>query len=111
MRWNAPGFADRSTVRCQIAGQGTLEDPEVLQRDLGECLGGNAKILGEHLGRRMSEPVRYQQRIELAGVAVVEADHKFAAVRAETLERMRLACREIPEVALVDVSDVWPAHS
>jgi hypothetical protein len=89
---------------------GALEDPEILQRNLGERLGRNAKILGEHLGRRMGEPVRHQQRIELAGIAVVKADHKFAAVRAEALQRMRLACRKIPEVALIDVRDVGPAH-
>ena len=79
------GFADCSAVCCQIAGQGTLKDPEILQRDLCECLGRNAKILGKHLGRGMGEPVRDQQRIELAGIAVIKADHKFAAIRAETL--------------------------
>ena len=110
MGWNTRGLADRGAVRCQIAGQGTLEDPEILQRNPGERLGRNAKILGQHFGRRMGEPVRHQQRIELAGIAVVEADHKFAAVRAETLQRMRLAGREIPEVALIDVRNVWPAH-
>src|SRR5271167_284978 len=110
MRWNAGVFADRGAVRCQIAGQRTLEDPEVLQRNLGEGLGRNAKILGKHFGRRMSEPVGHQQRIELAGVTIVKADHKFTAVRSETLQRMRLARWEVPEVALVDIRDVWPAH-
>src|SRR6267142_517049 len=38
MRRSAPVLADCCSVRCQIAGQGALEDPEILQRDLGECL-------------------------------------------------------------------------
>jgi hypothetical protein len=56
---------------------------------------------------RLGEPVGQQQHIELAGVAVVEADHEFAAVGTEPLQRMRLACRKIPEAALVaiDVED------
>ena len=57
MGWNVPGFADRSAVGCQIARQNTLEDPEILQGNLGERLGWNAKILGKHFGRRMSEPI------------------------------------------------------
>jgi hypothetical protein len=105
-----PPLLTAGAVRCQIAGQGPLEDPEILQRNLGERLGWNAKILGEHLGRGVGEPVRHQQRIEFVGVAVVEADHELTAVRAEPLQRMRLACREIPQVALINVSDVGPAH-
>src|ERR1700690_1956714 len=110
MGWNAPGFADGGAVRGQIAGQLSLEDPEVLQRYLGESLGRNAKILGEHLGRFMSEPVRHQERIELACIAGVAADHELTTLRAEPLRGMRQARREIPEVALIDVSDVGPPH-
>jgi hypothetical protein len=40
-----PGFADRGAIRRQIAGQGTLKDPEILQRDLGERLGRPPKFL------------------------------------------------------------------
>src|SRR5262245_10337478 len=58
----------------------------------------------------MGEPVRYQQRIELTGVSIIKADHKLAAVWAEALQGMRLACREIPEVAFVDIGNIWPAH-
>src|SRR5207253_1124255 len=86
-----------------------LEDQEILQRDLGEHLSRNAKILGKHLWRRMGEPVRYQQRVELAGIAIVEADHKFATVGPEALQRMRLASRKIPEVTLVNVGNKRPA--
>src|SRR3984893_11835755 len=109
MGWSGRVFANGCAVGCQIAGQLSLENPEVLQRYLGERFGRNAKILGEHLGGRMGEPVCHQQRIELAGVAVVKADHEFASVRAETLQRMRVARREIPKVALIDVRTVWPA--
>src|SRR5216683_4571647 len=102
---NAAGLADSGAVRCQIARQLSLEDPEILQRYLGERFGWYAKILGEHLRRCMGEPVGHQQCVELAGVAVVKADHEFATVRSKPLQRMRLACREIPEVALIDVGD------
>jgi hypothetical protein len=110
MGWNAPGFADRRAIRRQIARQGTLKDPEIMQRDLGERLGRHAEILGKHLGRRMGEPVRQQQRVELAGVTVVKADHEFAAVRAETLQRMRLACGKIPEITFIDIRNIGAAH-
>src|SRR6267142_5928793 len=94
MRWTIFALVDCGAVRRQIAGQGPLEDPEILQRNLSERLGRNAKILGKHLGRGVGEPVRHQQRIEFVGVAVVEADHELTTVRAEPLQRMRLACRE-----------------
>src|SRR5882724_10298219 len=110
MGWNGPGFPDGDTVRRQIAGQRSLKDPEILQRNPGERLRWNAEILGKHLGRGMGEPVRHQQRIELAGIAIVKADHKFATVRAEALQRMRLACREIPEVTLLNVRNIWSAY-
>src|SRR6476660_2908887 len=110
MRRSVRVLAGCGAVRGQIAGQGALEDPEILQWNLGKRLSRNTKILGEHCWRCMGEPVGHQQRIELAGVAVIKADHKFTAVRAEALQRMRLACREIPEVALLYISDGGPAH-
>jgi hypothetical protein len=61
----------------------TLEDPEFMQRYVCERLGRNAEILGKHLGRRMSKPIRHHQRVVFAGIAVVEADHKLATIRAE----------------------------
>src|SRR5713101_5815619 len=109
MGWSIFTFVDRGAVRRQIAGQGTREDPEILQRNPGKCFCWNAEILGKHLGRRMSKPIRYQQRIEFVGVAVVEADHEFTAVRAEPLQRMRCASGEIPEVARLYVSNVRPS--
>src|SRR3981189_3282142 len=57
----------------------------------------------------MGEPIRNQQGVKPPGLAVVKADHKFATVWAETLQRMRLACRKIPQITLVNVRDVWPA--
>src|SRR5947209_8196695 len=59
----------------------------------------------------MGEPVGHEQRVELACVAVVKADDKFTTVRAETLQRMWQAGREIPEVARIDIGNVWPPHS
>ena len=81
----------------------------LLQRNLRECLCRNAEILGQHRGRRVSKPIRYQQCVEFVGVAVVEANDEFTAVRAESLQRMRSAGGKIPEVALVDVRNIRPA--
>src|SRR2546430_5435981 len=107
---NASAFTDGSSIRRQIAGHLSLEDPAILQRDSRESLSRYGKILGEHLGRRMGEPVGHEQRVKLAGVTVVEADHEFAAVRAEALQRMRLTRREIPEITLIDIGNVGPAQ-
>ena len=57
----------------------------------------------------MGEPVRQQQRVELAGVTVVKADHEFAAVRAETLQRMRLACGKYQRSPSL-ISNIGAAH-
>ena len=106
-RLGIPG--DGRAVCGQIAGHGALEDPEIVQRDLCEGFGRHTEVLGQHFGRRVGEPVRHQQRIEFAGVAVVEADHEFAAVRAKSLQGMRRTRRKVPEVAGLDVGDVGAA--
>ena len=51
----------------------------------------HAEILGQHLGRRVLEPVAEQERVVLVEVAIVEDQQEFAAVGAEPLDRMRNA--------------------
>jgi hypothetical protein len=43
-------------------------------------------------------------------VNFIEAYHELAAVRAEPLQRMRQAGREIPKIALLDVGDIGSAQ-
>src|SRR5258705_3767230 len=99
--WLRASSAHGCEVRGQIAGQLALEDVEVGKRDILERVDGNAEILGEDIRRRMREPFRYQQGGELGGLAFIETDNEFAAVRAEPLQRMRQAGGEIPEVAFL----------
>ena len=50
-------------VRGQMTGQLTLEDPEVVDGNLRECLDWNSKILGENIGRRVGEPIRHRPAV------------------------------------------------
>ena len=57
----------------------------------------------------MSKPIRHQQSVELARRAVIEADNKFATVRSQTLQGMRVTGRKIPDIALLDVGNIGAA--
>src|ERR1700722_241503 len=57
----------------------------------------------------MSNPVGYQKGIELGGIAVVESYDKLATVRAQALQRMGQACREVPQIAFLHIRDLRPA--
>jgi hypothetical protein len=54
----------------------------------------------------MSKPIGHQQGVELARRAAIEADNKFTAVRSQTLQRMWVAGRKIPDIALLHVGNV-----
>ena len=64
-----------------------------------------AEILGQHIGRHVPDPVAEQESVVLVEIAVVEHQQKLGAVGSETLDRMRDARREIPQVADTDVVD------
>ncbi len=53
----------------------------------------------------MLEPVAQQEGIVLVELAVVEHQKELAAIRAETLNGMRNARREVPQIANPDVVD------
>ena len=63
----------------------------------------DTEILGQHLVRRVLQPVAQQERIVLVEVTVVEDQEEFAAVRIETLDRMRDTRWKIPEIADTNV--------
>ena len=87
-------------------GTGSREDIELARiRHVSEGRAGNAEILGQHLVRRVLEPVAQQESIVFVEIAVVEHQQEFAAVRIEALDRMRNAGRKIPEIADADVID------
>ena len=74
-------------------------------RACGQKRGRHAEILGQHLGRRVLEPVAEQEGVVLVEVAVVEHQQELAAVGTEALDRMRDAGGKIPEIADADVVD------
>ncbi len=86
--------------RRHLAG----EDVELVRvGHVGEACRRHAEVLGQHLGRRMHEPVAEEERVVLAEGAVVEDQQELAAVGTEALDRVRQARREIPQVADAEV--------
>ena len=63
----------------------------------------DTEILGQHLVRRVLEPVAQQKGVVFVEVTVVEDQEEFAAVRIKTLDRMRDTRWKIPEIADTDV--------
>src|SRR5882724_12652414 len=53
----------------------------------------------------LCHPIRDQESLEFIEIAVIEDQQKLAAVRAQTLNRMRHSWWEEPKVALTDVID------
>src|ERR1700757_76203 len=65
----------------------------------------DAKVLGEHVGRYVLEPVGDQEGIVFVEVAIVEDQKEFATVRIETLDRVWNPRWEKPEIADPDIVD------
>jgi hypothetical protein len=68
-----------------------------------------AEVLGEHVVRRVLEPIAEQEGIVLVEVTVVEHEEELAAVRTEPLDRVRKARCKVPEIADPDVVDEVPS--
>ena len=68
-----------------------------------EGLDWNSEILGQDIRRGVRDKIGHQERTELRCPAVIEGDDKLAAVRTDALQRMRMAVRENPQLALVDI--------
>jgi hypothetical protein len=69
-------------------------------------LGGHAEILGEHVRRRMGDPVGDAERSELGEIAIVEDKDEQAILRSEPLDRVTEPAREIPDIAGAEVGDL-----
>src|SRR5713226_3972218 len=65
----------------------------------------DAKVLAQHLGRRVLEPVAQQECVVLVEVSIVENQQELTSVGAQSLNRMWNAARKIPEVADTHVID------
>src|SRR6202042_114642 len=88
---------DRILVGGEWAGHGTLKNPKIVGENLTEGFGGHAKIRGENIRWCMGDPVGYQQGVEFGLRAVVEGQNEFAPVRPESLQRVGISRREVPQ--------------
>src|SRR5207302_5560979 len=90
-------------IRRERARHWRLENPKVLLRDAIESALRHAEVFGQNFFRSMGHPVAEQEGRLLGEVAVVEDKQKLAAFGLESLDRVRDAGREVPQVALADV--------
>src|SRR5947199_4391080 len=98
---HGPGAGD--AIRRQRPGNRSLENPEVFLRDAVERAYRHVEIFGENFFRSMCHPIGEQEGLLLGEVAVVKDEQELAAVALDSLDRVRDACRKIPEVTLADV--------
>src|SRR5258708_23834011 len=93
-------------VRAERSRNGSREDVALARVGrMPEKGGCDAKVLGEHLGRYVLEPVRDQEGIVFVEVAIVKDQKEFATVRIETLDRVWNPRWEVPEIADPDIVD------
>src|SRR6266404_9510804 len=93
-------------VFTQRGGNRRLEDIKLARiRRMSEQGCGRAKVLAEHFGRCVLEPVAQQECVVLVEVSIVENKQEFTSVGTETLNRMGNATGKIPEIADADVID------
>ena len=94
----------RSLHRRLVRGEGArllaLEDVKLIERDLRKRISRNPEIRGQYVRRRMRKPVRDQQGVVFGRFAIVETKEELAPIRPQSLQRMRQAGREIPNIAL-----------
>jgi len=68
----------------------------------------NTEIFAEHFGRRVLEPIGDQEGVVLVKISVVEYQKEFTTVRTETLDGMRNAGGEIPQISDTNVINEIP---
>ena len=106
-RCRAPVAGDRLLVLLERWRQRRLENVASVRRDgleRVERILCHAPILGQHFGRGVDHPVGQERGVVLGESAVVEHQKEFASVRSESLQRVRHAGREVPEVARCHVA-------
>src|SRR5437868_10899443 len=100
------GCRTQQLVFTQRGGNRGLENVKLAR--IGRMIdqrSGHAKVLAQHCGRRVLEPVAQQECVVLVEVSIVENQQEFTSVRAEALNRMGNAPRKIPEIADTHVID------
>src|SRR6266446_7780731 len=100
------GRRTQQLVWTQRGGNRGLEDIKLAR--IGRMVDQrrrDAKVLAQHFGRRVLEPVAQQECVVLVEVSIVENQQEFTSVGAEALNRMWNATGKIPEVADTHVID------
>ena len=72
-------------------------DFRLVVRELRDRLRAHVQVLDHELRWRMGDPVRQEERREVRGMAIVEAQDELAAVRRKPLRRTRLATCALTE--------------
>src|SRR5260370_15270205 len=94
------GRRTQQLVFTQRGGDRGLEDIKLAWiRRMSEQGCGRAKVLAEHFGRGVLEPVAQQEGVVLVEVSIVEDQQEFTSVGAQALNRMWNAAGKIPEIA------------
>ena len=105
-RWlKLVGTGPAPATRSAASGPGTFDwkMKSSFVGDVGEGALGHAEVLGQDLFRSVGEPVGERERVIFAEVAVVEDEQELAAVALKSLDRVRDAGREVPQVPFADI--------
>jgi hypothetical protein len=95
-----PGVGKRGS------GNRSLRHIHLVLRESGECRRGDAEVLCKYVRRRVRDPVADREGSELREIAVVKDEQEQAIV--QSLDRMTVAAREIPDVAWTEIDDLRP---
>src|SRR5579864_3427716 len=81
----------------------SLENEQLLLRQIPESALRYAKVLAQHLLGRMRHPIGEEYGGVFRKIAIIKNQQELSAVRTQALDRMRNSRREIPKVAFSDV--------
>ncbi len=91
---------------CNRRRHRARRDIDLLLGKVGEGRLRQIEGLGQHLWRRVAEPIADAERAELREIAVVEHQHEHARPGADPLDGMAVAAREVPDVARTEIDDL-----
>ena len=99
----AEGASGDALILGKRAGNVGLKNKLFSLRHLGQGGLGDAEIFGDDVRGRVRHPVGEEDGLVFGKVAVVEDEHELGAVGRKSLNGVRNAGREVPEIAFFDV--------
>src|SRR5215211_3549567 len=100
------GVRVRDLLGRKRPGHLALVDVSLLRRDIGKSTLRHAEVRSQHVLRRVREPVGQREGAVLGEVAIVEDEQELAFF--QSLERVRDAGGEVPQVAHAEIIDGVP---